>query len=280
MKIVVLVENEKCRDVKSSVKSAHGLSLYIEFKSKKILLDLGPNKLFAKNAEKLGVDISSVDYLIISHGHYDHGGGLEEFLRINKRAKIYLHRNAVNLFYTKLLGFIPFYIGLKRSVINKNIKRITFLENDAKIASDIFLLTDLGGEFLTPTSNKSLLHKNGKLYTHDDFNHEILLVLEEDEKVVVLTACSHSGIVNMLNAVNERITKKKIDAVLGGLHLYNPANRKSESRDYINSLVNELKGFNATFYTGHCTGKENFKILKGALSDKIKPMNTGTIINI
>ena len=91
MIITVLSENLTSSD---KLGSEHGLSLYIETETHKILFDTGASGLFAENAGKLGVDLAKVDLAVISHGHYDHGGGLKTFLGINNRAKIYLHQMA------------------------------------------------------------------------------------------------------------------------------------------------------------------------------------------
>ena len=94
MKISVLVENSVCKPYANNVKPEHGLSLFIEFDDKKILFDTGQSDLFIQNAVKMGIDLSQVDYLIISHGHFDHGGGLKFFLEINKKAQIFFHEIA------------------------------------------------------------------------------------------------------------------------------------------------------------------------------------------
>ena len=91
MKITTLLENGACG---AELGSAHGLSLYIETPKHKILFDMGPDEQFLSNAEKLGVDLKAVDLAILSHGHYDHGGGLEAFCKLNDTAKIYLRQGA------------------------------------------------------------------------------------------------------------------------------------------------------------------------------------------
>ena len=96
MKIISLVENTS---VNEEIKAEHGLSLYIEAKKHKILFDMGQTTLFLENAGKLGIDLSQVDVAILSHGHYDHGGGLEKFLEINKKAYVYVNQYAFDAYY-------------------------------------------------------------------------------------------------------------------------------------------------------------------------------------
>ena len=87
MKLTVLMENTTCRE---DLVCEHGLSLYIEANGQRILFDAGQTGAFADNAEKMGVDLTKIDLCILSHGHYDHGGGLKRFLEINDHAKVYI----------------------------------------------------------------------------------------------------------------------------------------------------------------------------------------------
>ena len=107
MKLTTLVENTSCRE---DVGSEHGLSLYIETGSRKLLFDSGQTALFQKNAETLGIDLTKVDTFVLSHGHYDHGGGLCSFLDCNKTARIYASDLCFGDFYngpTKYIGLNP-----------------------------------------------------------------------------------------------------------------------------------------------------------------------------
>ena len=92
MKVAVLMENtaqEGCGLVPE-----HGLSLYIEYRGKRLLLDGGASGRFADNAQKLGVDLADVDLGVLSHGHYDHADGLRRFFQLNQRAKVYVRPQA------------------------------------------------------------------------------------------------------------------------------------------------------------------------------------------
>ena len=88
MNVKVLVENTS---LSPAYRCEHGLSLYIETRNHKVLFDMGQGNLFLENAERMGVDIEAVDIAILSHGHYDHGGGIETFLKRNARAILYAH---------------------------------------------------------------------------------------------------------------------------------------------------------------------------------------------
>lgn len=112
MIIKTLAENTSASE---NLKSEHGFSLYIETKNQKLLFDTGATALFAENADKMQVDLTEVDLVVISHGHYDRGGGLKTFLGINSKAKNYVTRNAFGNYYSsrsngvKVLHQLPIY---------------------------------------------------------------------------------------------------------------------------------------------------------------------------
>jgi 7,8-dihydropterin-6-yl-methyl-4-(beta-D-ribofuranosyl)aminobenzene 5'-phosphate synthase len=279
MKITVLAENSVCKTNSLNVKAENGLSLFIEFDDRKILFDTGQSDLFIQNAEKMGIDLSQVNYLVISHGHFDHGGGLRPFLEINKNAKIFLHINAAHKYYTKIFGFIPYYVGLDRKTIAKN-SRIYFIEEDTQIDDKMILLEGFPEVFPQPEANKALFEKTRNRFIADRFSHEIVMLLIENDEIVLFSGCSHSGIVNILEEVKLISKEMKIKATFGGFHIHNPISKKNESQDYIGELTEALGETDPVFYTGHCTGEINFLYIKGWMGKRIQTLNTGEVIEV
>ncbi|MEN8138477.1 MAG: MBL fold metallo-hydrolase [Bacteroidota bacterium] len=279
MKVSVLVENSVCRNCLNSetLEGEHGLSVHIELNNTKILFDTGQTDMFSRNAEKMGIDLSEVDYLIISHGHYDHGGGLKEFFRLNKKAEVYMHRKALGEYYSASKGN-PRYIGIDKEVINENIDRISLIDDDAVITEGVQVLSGFPKDFPLPKGNKLLFEKQNGELVNDKFEHEILLVISENDKNIVFTACSHSGVINMVNRAEEYLSHSKIEAVLGGFHLSSKG-KNAESPKYLDDLVRAIEKFDVPFYTGHCTGEENFINLKNKLGENLKSMNSGEVID-
>lgn len=117
----------------------HGLSIYIEINNIKVLFDTGASSIFSNNALKLNIKLKDVDYLIISHGHYDHGGGLNTFLNINTKAKIFFQKNAFNDFYSSQENNTTKYIGLDKSLINND--RLILIDNEFKINEYLMLFS-------------------------------------------------------------------------------------------------------------------------------------------
>lgn len=274
MKVVVLVDN-LAKELKFERK--HGLSLYIETEKRKILFDLGPNDTFIRNAKKMNIDLKQVDTVIISHGHKDHGGGLEAFFKINSIAKVYINRFAFNDYYINMFGNIKHSIGL-----NKEFKwndRVILVNGLYKIDDGILLFNRIRGRELLPSSNKKLFKKRKKIYVEDDFTHEQNLLINEDNKNYIFVGCGHRGIVNILRE-GERITKTKIDYLVGGFHLYSGICKKYESNDLINKIGEVLKTKDTMFYCCHCTGEEAYKKIKVKVKDKIQLIKVGDCINM
>ena len=274
MIITTLVENTS---VSKDYKSKHGLSLHIKTNSNNILFDVGPDDTFIKNAEKLGVDISKVEILIISHGHNDHGGGLKTFLENNSIAKIYISKFAFENYYAKIFKICKVYIGLDKKM--KSSDRIILTDSYFKIDDGISLVSNVQGTELRPSSNKMLCVVNDNGCVEDNFNHEQSLILDNEGETILISGCSHTGVLNILKE-SEELIGKRVDKIIGGLHLFNPVNKKSESKEFINCLANQLLSKEVGEYTCHCTGTEPFKQLKEIMGDKIDKLAVGSIITL
>ncbi len=269
IKIITLVENTA---ISSDYGCKHGLSLYIETEKHKILFDLGPDGLFAENAEKLNIDISTVDTVVISHGHNDHAGALKKFMALNSRAKIYIRKEAFEPHYIKVFG-IPVYIGLDTSLISSN--QLVFTNEITVIDEELVLFSNVkSNNFNSESAGKLFAKKNGRL-VRDDFVHEQNLIIKSGGKKAIVTGCSHSGIVNILDKA-ETVCPVITNAVIGGFHLYNPPTKKYESNSLIDSTADMLKEKSGTFYTCHCTGIKAYERMKKTLDDRLKYLSTGS----
>ena len=177
MKIICLVENTSSV---STLRAKHGLSLYIETKKHKILFDVGPDNTFVKNAKKLNIDLSKVDTVIISHGHFDHGGGLKYFLEINNTAPIYIKKEAFEKHYTNFLG-IKIDIGLH--ITPNSEYRYKFVEDQFVIDDELALFSNVTGRKLFSYMNGPLEVKKNNKIERDKFDHEqYLLIKQENNK--------------------------------------------------------------------------------------------------
>lgn len=258
MKVTALTENTTCRE---DIFAEHGLSLYIETENYNILFDMGQTDLFSQNAEKLGIDLSEVDIAILSHGHYDHGGGLEKFLQINKKAPVYVHREA----------FIPHfngtekYIGLDASL--KENDRLIFTSEETKIADGITLFDCNEKERAFKDIPSGLNMEKDKKILPDDFRHEQYMLTEENGKKVLFSGCSHKGILNISNWFCP-------DVLIGGFHF-----SALPLDETLQDFAKQLDSFRAKYYTCHCTGEEQYRFMKEYMK-KLSYLSAGQTIEI
>jgi 7,8-dihydropterin-6-yl-methyl-4-(beta-D-ribofuranosyl)aminobenzene 5'-phosphate synthase len=273
MKITSLMDNECSIE---GLSKQHGLSLYIETLGKKILFDTGADSSFIQNAKSLNIDLSKVDMCVLSHGHYDHGGGLNAFFKINDTSLAYLSARASNEHVALRANGEYESIGIH---ISRNfLDRLAFVDKELKL-NNILIFNDVVEYFPLPAGNRSLFMEKEGTYVLDDFAHEQHLVIEENGKYVLLAGCAHRGILNVLTTLKDRYGIL-CDVVVGGFHLHNKTMNTFEDPIVLDTLAKELMNFNTKFYTCHCTGIPAYSYLKVIMKDKIDYFSTGESIDV
>ena len=281
MKVTTLVENTRLGGRKD-LSAEHGLSLHIQRDGKQILFDTGMTEAFNRNAERLGVNIQEVDMMVISHHHFDHGGGLAHFLEANPKAKVYLRRNEAGD-CLRVFGIIKKHVGLDKRLFQKYEDRFEFVDEFTEISPDVFILTEIGNSSPLPKGNRYLFVKKGNARSLDSFEHELIMVVREKEGSVVFTGCSHRGILNMVDAVSVQFQGLPIKAVFGGFHMIGLPilNMMAGSKKEVEGIGKEMLKYPIEkVYTGHCTGAKAYRILKGVMGEKLEYLSTGSSVEV
>lgn len=268
MYIVVLME-DTCRDRQCEFE--HGLSLYIETERHRIIMDTGASDMTWKNARKLGVDLSMVDIVVLSHGHYDHSGGLVSFRKINRNAVVYMQKSALLDYYHG-----ERYIGVDKEI--GELPNVQLLSGDRMIDEEVSLFTGITGRKFWPQSNLGLSMRVEGADKQDEFAHEQCLVVHGDKKLL-FSGCAHNGILNILDKYQE-IYGGSPDIVVSGFHMMKKSDHTEEEKETIRQTAGELKGRNTIFYTGHCTGQMAIDLMKPILNDRLQQMHCGMEIRV
>ena len=273
MRIVTLMEDTACAP---GFVCEHGLSFYIEANGKKLLFDMGQTDLFLRNAQTLGARLDEVDTAFVSHGHYDHGGGLAAFLEVNRRAPVYLHRQAFEPHFSqKPDGIKP--IGMDPALAESG--RLILTDGVTQVDQNLTLFSDITGQDCKPLGNRTLFERENGQYIPDRFVHEQSLILREGDKIALFTGCAHRGVVNICARAKEIIGRDP-DFVIGGMHLFSPSTGKSEPDENIRAVAARLAETGSRYYTCHCTGQHAFAVLRETLGERISFLAAGSVIEL
>ena len=228
----------------------HGLSLFIKTNSHNILFDAGRSDAFAKNAALAGIDLSEIDTVVLSHGHYDHADGLMHFLKINDRAKIYVHAEAFGDFRHG-----DRYIGADKR-LQAYTDRMVLIAEDLAIDDTLSVVTADGLQ----APQTGLLKRIGNDVFADDFAHEIYLEVSDASKKAFFTGCAHKGIVSIANFA----LRRGATHLIGGFHLTDMCDA-----DFLQEAANALADIPLVYYTGHCTSQKSYDCLKRTLHTRL-----------
>ena len=231
----------------------------------KILLDTGASDVFIRNAEQLGIDLSDVDYVFISHGHSDHAGGLRYFLQHNQKAQVIVSPDAMSGKYFSKRGNLH-SITTEWPEIDED--RLVLTDQTCEILEGLHVIAHIPQTHPMPKGNQNLYVQNANGdYIHDDFRHEQALYVDG----LLFTGCAHSGLENILAAC-----PWPVHSVIGGFHLLDG----QETAGEIKALAQRLKAKypETQFYTSHCTGDNVFEVMKDVMGEQLQSFRCGTII--
>ncbi|MBR5515390.1 MAG: MBL fold metallo-hydrolase [Clostridia bacterium] len=258
MKITVLTENTS---INENIGCEHGLCLYIETENKKILFDMGETDIFYENAKVLGIDLSKVDLAVLSHAHCDHTGGLGKFLEVNNKAFVYANQNAKGDQY----GHEGVYIGIDAEL--KSNGRIIYTNDTFEIEKGLTLYSCNEKKREYEFGSFGLCERIGEEILPDRFLHEQYLLIKEKDKKVLISGCSHKGILNIASWFD-------VDFIVGGFHFMHV-----EPGEILKGYAKHLGEKKTKFLTCHCTGIEQFEFMK-KYAENIRYIRAGERLEI
>jgi 7,8-dihydropterin-6-yl-methyl-4-(beta-D-ribofuranosyl)aminobenzene 5'-phosphate synthase len=256
--------------------SENGLSFFLDTGRCKILIDTGQTGNFVLNAQNLGIDLSETDFLVLTHGHYDHTGGIEDFLDKNDRAKIV---SKPDTFSPKFKS--KNYIGFPQS-INIPKERVIHLENFMELTDCVFVGTTIKSFYDIDNHKDGFKVMQEKDYIPDNFDDELFICIKRNEKISIISSCSHNGITNIIETAKQHF-KLPVSTVVGGFHTKNASrfHTKNASPDAVGHII---KYFNENDVENigicHCTGIENYPLIKTGCTGNVFYNYTGSRIQI
>jgi len=260
---------------KRGIRGEHGLSFYIETEDARLLFDTGQSETFLENARVLRIDLSGLDAVILSHGHYDHGGGLNALYATldPPLPPLFAGRGFDAPRRSRGVDGLK-DIGLPSPLMPLHAPAAIVIDTFKELASGVYFLPQ--AERLDGIETTSRFWKiQGETELIDDFCDEISLVFNAEDGIVVITGCAHRGILNIARAAAQAFPGKPLKALVGGFHL------ADESPEAISRIASDIAAMAPSMIIcGHCTGLRGFAALSQAVGGKVSWLSCGMSISL
>ena len=262
--ITTLVENTVAQSGTHLI-GEHGLSFLVETENHKILFDTGQKLALCHNTSVMGISLGEIDSVVLSHGHYDHTGGLQCLLEHYRNFTLYAHPNVFN---EKIKGASDKYkyigIPVEKNLLDKKKVRLILDKKPVQLSSRVMTTGEIPLENDFEEVGSTFFLKKDSGIVADTLNDEQALILETDNGLVVLVGCSHRGVINTIEHVIELTGEDKIHALMGGLHLQKASGSK------LKKIIDHLHHYELKkIGVGHCTGANALIALSNEFNDKV-----------
>ena len=272
LSLTIITDNKSSR---SDLKSEHGFSLWIEADEKNILFDTGQSGIFLENAQTLDIDLKKMDLLVLSHGHYDHTGGVAETLTRHPRIPVYCHPGIFIPRYSRKPDGEIAPIGLSRrsaDTLWKKLDSLKWTNTPVFISEDIGITGPIPRECPFEDTGGAFFLDPGALVS-DPINDDLAIWFRTAKGILVVTGCCHSGIINTLSCISELTGNAPLHSIIGGFHLLNSTKERIDATfDYLTTKNPDR------IIPCHCTGDHVIEHLKKRFRETCIPGEVGTRI--
>lgn len=272
VKVTVVVENTASGD---GMIPEHGICFWIEIGSTKVIFDTGQGGALLNNARILGVSLEQAEFVVLSHGHYDHTGGLKAVLQLSPNSKVYAHQAAFQPKFACNEYGRSQAIGMS-SMNEKSVRKLAgdviFTTKPTQIADCLFVTGEIPRVTEFENTGGPFFLDEGCIKS-DPLLDDQALFFESSRGIVVLLGCAHAGVINTLLYIQQLTHGKPIHAVMGGMHLLSASRKRMNNTiKYLVRIKPDLLG------PAHCTGRAATAELWEAFSQKCFPCSVGTSI--
>jgi 7,8-dihydropterin-6-yl-methyl-4-(beta-D-ribofuranosyl)aminobenzene 5'-phosphate synthase len=277
MKITILCENTVGRRIGAG---EHGFSAFIETKQGNYLFDTGSGRSIVPNSLTLNKDLKSIRRIFLSHGHYDHTGGLSEVLKLKGKVDVHAHPH---VFLDRIAVLkeedreIKRFIGIryKKRYLESLGANFVFNTDFMEVEKGLFLTGEVPRQTIFEKPDPRLFSEMDGRTTHDLFLDDQSLILDTDKGLVLILGCAHSGMINIINHVINKMGKYKFHTILGGTHLdFLTPEQLEESIKSLKKMEIEKIG------VSHCTGMRAAFRLQQEFGDRFFYGCVGSVLEV
>ncbi len=272
-RLTVVVDNT----AKEGLVSEHGYALHLEGPEGNILMDTGQKDALLPNMASLGIDPEKISTIVLSHGHYDHTGGVADILKHNRNIEVYLHAGVFQPRYS-LDGEKPTIVKMPlvamESVMHHPDVRTHWLTRPVALTKNIGITGPISRENeYEDTGGSFYLDPEG--HEIDTIKDDVAMWLHTPEGLVICVGCCHSGLVNTLNHIIARTGESRIAMIIGGLHLLHASSQRLEK------TVEKLREFTiGRIIACHCSGENAVAYLNDNLDTEVSAGYAGLVIEV
>ncbi len=252
-KITLSILCDNTASMREGIRAEHGFSVLLERGGQRILFDTGQSDVYWHNAEVMGIDLRTVGVVLLSHGHYDHTGGLLRLVRSHRPVNVVAHREVFTPRYKRQRNDSLKYIGCPytQAFLESRGVSFTFVEGRYEVAPNVYFISGVPQTTDFEVGDPLLVVKNGDKIEPDPFLDDASMYVKTSEGLVVVLGCSHRGVINILRYILTLEEGIPILSIIGGTHLSrSPREQREKTIDALKALNPRMIG------VSHCTGSE------------------------